>query len=176
MSMRLVSLVLEEYQGTTRQRLVLMALAKHANDDGSSCFPSVKKLAKVAGVCIATVQRALPELADQGAITILHKGGATGRGDHSRYKINVENINKDRTLIPLKSEKGRNLCEKGSQLCKEKGCSVPPDSVSDSIINSVDKAKLQPNLVHDGRERASDDDLGRRAFTAMIEALKRRQS
>lgn len=71
-------------------RLVLLALARHADHDGE-CFPSVPRLAGLVGLSTRQVQRYLRDLAERGLVDIERKRGranhytltldAYGRGD-----------------------------------------------------------------------------------------------
>lgn len=117
--------------------MVLMALAKHANDDGTKCFPNVDTLAALARVNRSTVQRSLAILEGEGMITVLHRGGA-GRGDVNRYLLYPKAIEKGRSGNPFADiEKGHNAAKKGTQPGAGKGRSEAPDSVKDSVNYSA---------------------------------------
>lgn len=137
MSKNLIALAFESYRGPNGRRLVLMALAKHANNDGTNCFPSVDTLAKLSGVRRSTVQRSLTVLELEGMVTTLHRGGR-GRGDVTRYQLHPTTIKKGRNGNPFaKQEKGRNEAQKGPQRSIEKGRNGDPDSVIESIKDSA---------------------------------------
>ncbi len=51
-----------------RDKLVLLALADHANDEDFTCFPSVRHLCLKTNMCRATVFKALESLEDLGLI------------------------------------------------------------------------------------------------------------
>ena len=51
-----------------RDKLVLLALADHANDEDFTCFPSVRHLAEKTNMSQRTVLRALDSLEEQSVI------------------------------------------------------------------------------------------------------------
>lgn len=65
-------------------RLVLLALAHHANNDGV-CWPSVPRLERWSRLARSQVQRCLRQLEHQGAITVFRRGG--GRGHPNWYTV-----------------------------------------------------------------------------------------
>lgn len=70
MSVRVLSWVLDHSPVENAvERLVLIALADHAHDDGTGAYPSVNKLCRKTKRDRSTVQRALGRLQDQGAIS-----------------------------------------------------------------------------------------------------------
>lgn len=66
-------------------RLVLLALADHAGDDGS-CYPSIARLCQRTGLGERAVQKALKRLRDAGQITAKIGGG---RGNSTLYTITL---------------------------------------------------------------------------------------
>lgn len=77
MSLHAIVAVFDHSKARLANRLVLLALADYAHDDGTNAFPSVDTLAGKAGVDRRTVQRALADLEAAGEIA---KTGATRRG------------------------------------------------------------------------------------------------
>lgn len=58
------------YHVTGNERDVLLAMADHAHDDGSSCYPSVPRLAWKIGISERTIQRIIAKMvAGEGRIT-----------------------------------------------------------------------------------------------------------
>lgn len=82
-----MSWVFEHSQSTLADRLVLLAIADHANHDGLDAYPSIDHLARKAKVSRATVQRALTRLVELGELQIEH---GSGRGHTSRYRVLTE--------------------------------------------------------------------------------------
>jgi hypothetical protein len=66
LSLRAILAVLELSEARLANRLVLIALADYAHDDGTNAFPSVPTIARKARVDERTVQRALRELEEAG--------------------------------------------------------------------------------------------------------------
>ena len=60
-------------KGTTR--LVALAIADHASDDGKNAWPSVARLAQMCACSEATVRRAIKELQDLGELHVEHQAG-----------------------------------------------------------------------------------------------------
>lgn len=58
-------------------KIVLLALADHAHDDGRNAFPSLARIARKTGYSERQVQRILAELVRQGAISIQEKATTT---------------------------------------------------------------------------------------------------
>jgi len=52
------------------EKLVMLKLADHADDEGRNAYPSVPTMAREAGCCERTVQRTLRELAGKGLICV----------------------------------------------------------------------------------------------------------
>lgn len=77
MSLRAIIAVFERSEARLAHRLVLLALADYAHDDGSNAHPSVKTLARKARVDERTVQRALADLVATGELV---KTGQTKHG------------------------------------------------------------------------------------------------
>lgn len=73
------------------EKLLLLALADHANDEGM-CWPSVKRLAKWACISTGQVRRLISKLERDGWLTADRRGGA---GRASTYWLTVENARTD---------------------------------------------------------------------------------
>lgn len=61
------------------EKLVLLALADQANDEGRQCWPSVETIAHRSGQGIRTVRRALASLEDAGHLTRNHRDGTSSQ-------------------------------------------------------------------------------------------------
>jgi len=66
---------------------VLTALLSHCYSKGE-CFPSVKRLAIIAGVSVRTIHRALNCLKELGIITIIHRFNKEGKKCSNLYILN----------------------------------------------------------------------------------------
>ena len=94
MSYKLVDKVLKSrnvVKGTPK--LVLIAMAARANDDGSEVYPSIKSLADDCGVTRDTIYECLEKLISLGIITDSRKTKFWGRGHYTKvYQINVSTL------------------------------------------------------------------------------------
>lgn len=68
MSVRVMSWVFENSDEELGARLVLLALADHAQDDGRGAYPSVATIARKTRMSIRGVQYALARLKESGAV------------------------------------------------------------------------------------------------------------
>ena len=90
------------------QKLTLVALASHAGDDGTRCWPGKALLAAEVGRDTRTVQRHLQHLIFWGFISLL-SDPKRGRGRRDSYLIQVE---KGDASVSLPQNKGRHQCRK----------------------------------------------------------------
>jgi hypothetical protein len=88
MSIRLMTAVWDLVLAHDEQ-LVLLALADHAHDDGSKCFPGVRYLAWKTNYSERQVQRALRSMEAAGLIVAVAFANG-GRGHATEYRINIE--------------------------------------------------------------------------------------
>jgi hypothetical protein len=83
----------------TVEKMVLLVIADHANDEGTQSYPSQATMAKKASVSIRTIQRAVNALCAQGYIRMFkHSGGSADCRDDRRphlYQINIEKLRGD---------------------------------------------------------------------------------
>ena len=136
---------------SSTEKLVLRALADRANDDGSSCYPSVLTLARETSLSRKTVQTTLGSLKGKGLVVIVgqSKGGRGKTPDyHLRFpkvdqKSNQETRRKGVAVTPFRKNKGRNCVPERAKLLPVKGVTATPDSVLDSIHDSVTGAVFE---------------------------------
>lgn len=83
MSIQAVGWVLEQSESRGFPRLVMIALANHANDT-HECWPSQRTIAREAGVSTGMVPKAVAELVDLGEIEIVAPGDARRS---TRYRL-----------------------------------------------------------------------------------------
>jgi hypothetical protein len=90
----------------TVEKMILLVIADHANDDGGEAWPSQATIAKKASVSIRTVQRAVNNLCKEGYLRMeKHKGGsATCREDRRphRYTIQLHKLRGDKETTRIK--------------------------------------------------------------------------
>lgn len=85
MSVRLMSAVFESDLPAT-DRMVMLSLADHANDDGL-CYPSIGRLTRRTGLGERTIQEAIRRLEKSGLLDVQKNGGPKGV---NVYIINIE--------------------------------------------------------------------------------------
>lgn len=83
----------------TVEKMVLLVIADHANDEGTQSYPSQATIAKKASISIRTVQRAVNTLCAQGYVRMFkHSGGSADCREDRRphlYQINLEKLRGD---------------------------------------------------------------------------------
>ena len=98
MSIRLMSEVWRANLPTT-EKMVLLIIADHANDEGTQSYPSQATIAEKASISIRTVQRAVNTLVIEGYIRMFkHSGGSANCRDDRRphlYQINIGKLRGD---------------------------------------------------------------------------------
>lgn len=146
------------------QLLVMLALADHAHDDGSKCYPGVRYLAWKTGRSERQVQRALRELEAAGLIApVAYAAG--GRGHATEYHIHIEKGVKKSPFTRLErvtssAKKGDILNEKGD-ISREKG----------DILNQKGDIAMSPQpsvepLKEPSKEPSEEEAPGARPDTA----------
>lgn len=92
MSVRVMSVVWET-ECSHSERLVLLALADHADDEGSNAYPSTDRLAWKTGYSRRNVQSILKELRDKGWI-VAENGITGGQGMATSYTVRMDQLPK----------------------------------------------------------------------------------
>lgn len=104
MSIRCQNWVYEYSEATGNDRLVLLAIADEADDDGTNAFPGIKRIAHKARVPERTVMRSLERLEASGYL-VVHRPEQRGRGRFNSYVVAMDNGNPDprkgATLSPI---------------------------------------------------------------------------
>ncbi|MDP9475442.1 MAG: helix-turn-helix domain-containing protein [Actinomycetota bacterium] len=108
------------------KRLVLLAYADHADDDGDNVFPSLARVAHKTGYSVDQVRRISRELAADGLMEKVEEG--VGRGNTHRYKLTLEKGSKTPPFEPKRkaAEKVASAPEKVASR-REKVARVPPE-------------------------------------------------
>lgn len=89
MSFELTAQVLKIWCRSPGQKLVMMCLAHHAQDDGTRIYPGIEAIGRVAQLNERSVRRLLAEMVRMGLLTIVEHGRG-GRGKVTHYAMNVE--------------------------------------------------------------------------------------
>lgn len=85
MSVKISAWVWENGPTKPAEKLLLLALADHANDDGL-CYPSVERLSEMLSCTERYVRRLRDNLIESGYISLLQKGGV---GRSNLYRVNT---------------------------------------------------------------------------------------
>ena len=88
MSIKLMSKVFE-MDIPTGQKFVLLALADRAGDDGKSCFPSQKEIARKTSLSVRSVQRYMTWLEENGLIKRTERRRADGYRSTDEYILTL---------------------------------------------------------------------------------------
>lgn len=80
-----MSAVFESRSLAPTERLIMLALADHADDDGR-CYPSILRLCQRTGLCERAVQTNIRKLSEQGYIKIVPGGG---KGNANLYFVSA---------------------------------------------------------------------------------------
>lgn len=73
--------VFNNSEATGSERLVLLALADHADDEDWSCWPSIERLAKKARVSESTARRCIKKLEQDGRLQVQTNAAPSHRQD-----------------------------------------------------------------------------------------------
>lgn len=83
----------------TVEKMVLLVIADHANDEGTQSYPSQATIASKASISVRTVQRAVNNLVSEGYIRMFkHSGGSADCREDRRphlYQININRLRGD---------------------------------------------------------------------------------
>jgi len=112
--------VLRNSKATLGSRLVLLVLADYADEEGGSCWPSVKTIARETLLSERQVQYNLRHLQEIGEITVEEKGG--GRKS-TRYRVSMGETPGVQILHP--SENGSQ--SRGATHCTPEVQPIAPD-------------------------------------------------
>lgn len=128
MSVEIMSMVFKRYPSGGGERLLALALADHASDNGTRVFPSVSLLAQKSVQSERTVQRQLRKMEQIGWLLKV-SDGVGGKGNTTEYCISPEWIKGDK-LSPFQNcAKGDIEDTKGDIAVSPKGdIAVSPES------------------------------------------------
>lgn len=88
MSVKVMSWVMESSRAAGSDRLVLLAIADCADDEGRNAWPSIPTIAAKARVSTRTVHRSIESLLELGELRRIRGGGRMGRGGCSNaYEV-----------------------------------------------------------------------------------------
>ena len=115
--------------------LVLVALADEADDEGGSCYPSLRRIADRARVSTNTARDHIRKLEEAGLIEV-ERPERQGRGQHNRYRLLMtERVQYSDPSTSGEGERVQSGAEKGQERVKP-GPRLPEDPTT-RIIPSV---------------------------------------
>lgn len=118
------------------QKLLLLAIADHANDDGYGAYPSQKRLAEKVGCSTRHINTLTSALVSQGLLAITLRGD--GRGNTTRYHLPwAESVHRNR-----KGEKVEVSVKKAEVQSSSEPSSLEP---SEDSVSSDSSSKNLPS-------------------------------
>ena len=92
MSLKVMTLVWENFNRGGSEKLAMLALADWCNDQGGSLHPSISSIAKKICVSESQARRIIHGFIDDGYLSVIanHDGGNPGQSRH--YKLNVDKL------------------------------------------------------------------------------------
>ncbi len=123
-------------------KLVLLAMADHANDEGEGAYPSIERLCKKTALSEQTIRNTFDALRHNGIIELSGKS-KYGTNNHT---INTKSfpraIGKEVTVLTLYPLDPLTGCEKGSNGSPELVLPVIPESLLTTKETSTSKAEI----------------------------------
>lgn len=148
MSIKLMSMVWSMEAIPSTNKLVLLALCDYANDQGESCFPSIKGIAAKSSLSERQTQRIMHQLIRLGIVRVSawEKGGR----NHTRhYTINVHKIKGD-NMSPNGIKGDIRDIERVTS-CPIKGDTHVTRTINESLNDPSDR--MDDNKIHSKKEK-----------------------
>jgi Helix-turn-helix domain len=92
MSIRVMSLVWDNFNRGGSEKLVMLAMADWCNDEGGSLHPAVSTVAKKTNISDKQARRILHTLIDDGYLDVIANFNGGDKGQSRQYKLNLEKI------------------------------------------------------------------------------------
>jgi len=90
MSIKLMTKVWENGPEDRTEAMVLLALADRANDDGSSCFPSIAEVSQRSRLSRRGTQKAIRRLDEKGYLTVHENAGPGGTNNYQLHPARLK--------------------------------------------------------------------------------------
>ena len=123
------------YHVTGNERDVLLAMADHAHDDGSSCYPSVPRLAWKIGISERTIQRIIAKMV---AGEVLELVGEASYHRPREYRIDLSKLRAKAPLVSARGDRGDKSGVTGVTKAVVRG-----DTIDDTL--TVDNHPVEPS-------------------------------
>ena len=152
----------------TTKKMLLLAIADHADDDGDNAWPSKARLATKVGVMPGHVRRMLRELEDDGWITTARQRGGTLETPSdrrpNRYKINLE---RGCLQEPSSAQRGRmEAPSRGRTQEPPRGCVGEPLIISSTSDTSSERGERVRDRLFESLAEACALDMERLTSSA----------
>lgn len=130
MSVKIMAMVFAGKFGTPTRKVLALALADHADDDGASIYPSIARLAEKCEIDRRTVQRQLRAFEEEGLLAVVSLGGTRGK-DTREWKFDLTKLailaeERGGAVPPVARRQGRQPVQVGAALDTLRGGTVPP--------------------------------------------------
>lgn len=161
LSIKLMTLVWEIPMGTPAEKLVLLKLADHSNDDGTSVRPSKLKLAEKCCLDRRTVQRAMEKFEEQKILVLV----AEVTGHPTLYRLDVALLKK------LHSEANGGAAECHTRKINrggDKPQGVWCDTAQSVIYPSGEEKEERADALEKGTEPETDPPPGERPTETQV--------
>lgn len=138
------------------KQLIMLALADHAHDDGTQCYPGVPYLAWKTGYSERNVTRVLGELEFEDKIIESVDGGDGGRRYATEYVLKLDNgIQKDEFKKKMPRRKGDNPNSKKGDNSNKKG-DKPAQKGDNSPRADIEEPSVEPSENHSPNGATAD--------------------
>ncbi len=142
MSIKVMNWAWNQVINNSARKLVLLALADRANDDGE-CWPGIANLTDKCSIPRRTLIRTLANLETQGLISIQHRPGEGSGRQTNLYQINFD---------PAENGQSANLAHRG-QSAKNGGAKCQSDTRQSAKNGGAKCQSLAPNTSVDTSEK-----------------------
>lgn len=149
-SVKVMGMVWEAGPRSAADRMMLLALADNANDDGGQCWPSVDRLAAKCCVQERAARYALRRLEKAGWITTTV--GGQGARATSHYQIELSVLRRGQETAPypeprghLTTPKGASDDSKGASDDTEGGNQLPPNHQEPPVSTTTKETTTAPS-------------------------------
>jgi Helix-turn-helix domain len=147
MSIKVMQWVWENSPTTRGDRLVLLAIADCASDDGTRAWPSLPTIAEKANLSVRGCQKALRRLAASGCLEVEMRGG---RGHSNMYRIVMQTVNK----VQGEQSSGVNLETRKGELTNTERVNLATVKGEPQFTRTVREPSIEPSdEPSDARER-----------------------
>lgn len=148
MSIQAIAWVLDHSDAFGVDRLVLIALANHANSETGECRPGYRRIAHEARVSTSTVGRAVRRLAALGEVVIVERGKG-----HGTTKYRLPWLSTSGPSVPLTGDTDPGLVSRNESLVSRSDPVVSRLGGTKPITSKQNRAKFDEMRAAIGRPR-----------------------